>query len=213
MNKNKTIRYIILVSGFAGSGKDLFADYIIKTMLNCKKLAFADILKKQTAFKYGFDYNLTLTQSGKATEIKSVSMKPNKKFMTIRDLLIEEAALNKTEEPDIYARNTYDNIIKGDMYKDIKHVIISDFRYKNEYEYLLERFEKTNSFNRFNKIYQTNVVITLRIDRFDESSVDSESETQLNDFNFDYIVKNRHGINKFYEKINTFVNDIDLVKV
>jgi hypothetical protein len=77
------------------------------------------------------------------------------------------------------------------------NIVISDFRYNNEYEYLCRHFYKNDE-------SKDTKIITVRIDRFDTSPVKSDSEIQLNNFKFDYYIENRSTIFEFYCKIFKF---------
>lgn len=180
------MRYIILISGYSKSGKDLFADYMVKSF-NFKKYAIATSLKQMVAQKYNIDHNMTVTQEGKNTIVYN--------GLTVRELLINYAAeLKDSVNQDVFI---------ADMYKRIStesdNVVISDFRYINEYEYLCRQFYKNDKDTK---------VVTVRIDRFDKSPVDSLSETQLDNFKFDYYIVNRSTIYEFYCKIFRFYQNL-----
>ena len=172
----KTIKMeksIILISGYAGSGKDKAADYLVKHK-NFVKLSFAEELKVIVAKKYNIDHALTLSQIGKKTLDAGSGL-------TIRQLLIKEALMLRSENPDIFAQQL---LQKVKLYTN--NVVISDFRYINEFEYLSKFLP---------------VLKTLRIDRFSSSSVDSNSETELDNFKFDYKISNRTSISNLYDEI------------
>jgi hypothetical protein len=163
------MRKVILVSGYSGSGKDLLADYLVSKH-NYIKMSFADKLKRDTAKKYSFDPALTLTQSGKRQLLYTEC-----KYITIRDCLIWEAMnLRKLYGANIFAKHVTDRINTLDQNTN---VVISDFRFPNEYHWIKKNIQCD--------------LITIRIDRFDKSPVESETETQLDNFRFDYIISNR----------------------
>jgi len=166
-------RIIILISGYAGSGKDMAADYLVKHK-NFVKLSFAEELKLIVAKKYNIDHALTLSQIGKKTLDAGSGL-------TIRQLLIKEALMLRSENPDIFAHQL---LQKVKLYTN--NIVISDFRYINEFEYLSKFLP---------------VLKTLRIDRFSSSSVDSNSETELDNFKFDYKISNRTSISNLYDEI------------
>lgn len=179
------MRYIILISGFSKSGKDLMADYMIET-LNFKKYVIASSLKQMVAQKYNIDHNMTNTQEGKSTVIYN--------GLTVRDLLIKSAIeLKDSVNQDVFITDVYRQISHE---SNDKNIVISDFRYINEYEYLCKQYKNDKD--------KDTKIITVRIDRFDTSSVKSDSEIQLNNFKFDYYIENRSTIFEFYCKIFKF---------
>lgn len=203
------MRYIVLVSGFSKSGKDVFADFLVKH--NCIKYSFAEELKIHVAKKYNFDYNLTQTQEGKSTLINSDWIKSNNSTLTtntttnttisnttisntttIRDLLIAEACTFRLKNPNYYAIKLVEKINFIDKIKDYrgelkKNIVISDWRYPNEYTFIKTAFNCK--------------VITVRINRHKESQVNSETEHYLDDFKFDYIIENKYSIEDLYKNI------------
>jgi hypothetical protein len=193
------MRYIILVSGFSKSGKDLLSDYLILKKPNFVKLKIASDLKKTTAVKYDFDYKLTLTQDGKCSIVENAGR-------TVRDLLINEAFVQKQEfGNNVFVANTVNEINKLDFISNVKktglkHIVISDFRFKNEFDYITNYIKSAN-------IADTNI-ITVRVNRFENSPVNSDTETQLNEFNFDYTIDNTQSIPMFYTKIDKIISDI-----
>ena len=176
------MRYIILISGFSKSGKDLMADYMVN-QFNFKSYAIASSLKQMVAERYNIDINMTNTQCGKSTVVYN--------GLTVRDLLVKSAIeLKNSVDQDVFIADTYKKIYIG----NVKNVVISDFRYINEYKYLSIKYKNDKDTR----------VLTVRIDRFDRSPVDSPSENQLNGFNFDYLIENQSSVFDFYNKIDAF---------
>lgn len=182
------MRYIILVSGFSKSGKDTFSDFLVKH--NYTKYAFADELKSYISEKYNIDYKLTLTQEGKNTKFNILN-----ENVSIRDILIFEADNFRKINPDYYAIKVSEKIKMFDKIKDYRGeltsgIVISDFRYLNEYNFI------KNEFKNFK-------IITVRINRHDTSPVNSETEHYLDNFNFNYTIDNKNSITDFYNNIMT----------
>lgn len=186
------MRKIILVSGFAGSGKDLLADFIVSKS-SFVKYAIADELKFMTSYKYNFDHILTLTQDGKKTIVSNGK--------TVRQLLIDEAIhQRKIYGPNVFIANTVKKICVNTLHKGEAQrpsIIISDFRFLNEYKYICCVPEFVDA-----------KIITVRINRFNESPVKSDSETQLNDFKFDYTLDNKGTIPEFYNLVAAFLSSL-----
>lgn len=176
-------RFIILVSGWATSGKDVFSDFLVKSA-NFKKFSIASPLKLHTSNKYDFDYNLTLTQSGKSSMLNKIS---------IRNLLIKEATLLRNiHGNDIFIEKLTHELSFFDKINDKRgencdNIVISDFRYVNEFEFLKRKFNTK--------------IITVKINRYSVCPMSIESEHQLNDFNFDYIIDNHTSILDFENNI------------
>jgi archaellum biogenesis ATPase FlaH len=183
------MRYIILISGYSKSGKDLMADYMVKSF-NFKSYAIASSLKQMVAQKYNIDHNMTNTQEGKSAVVYN--------GLTVRELLINSAIeLKDSVNQDVFIVDTCKQIFK----EKYRNAVISDFRYINEYEYICKQYA-----------YEKNTrVLTVRIDRFDISSVESPSENQLNSFNFNYLIENRSSVFDFYNKIDTFCKILNIV--
>ena len=175
-----------MIAGYCGSGKDLAADYLVKTH-NFTKMAIANELKLLVAKKYNIDHNLTLTQAGK----KIVIDFPIFGKKTIRELLIEEAAFQKQRMgPNIFINHLIDKIKINDViYRDThqENIVISDFRYTNEFEQVYNTFDK---------------VITIKLNRFDEPPINDISETQLDNFKFDFVIDNKKSIDDLYYNLD-----------
>lgn len=184
------MKYIVLVNGFSASGKDTFSDFLVKAGNNFIKYAFADELKLDISEKYKIDYKLTLTQEGKNTYINNLNC-------NVRDLLISEAKKVTKQNPDFYVMKLAEKIKFTNTIQDYrgeisKSIVISDWRFPNEYEYIANEF----------KNYK---IITVRINRNQVSPVNSKSENYLNDFKFDYTIDNKSTLSEFYKVIiNTF---------
>jgi dephospho-CoA kinase len=121
--------HIILISGYAGSGKDTLADIITK--YGYKKYSVADNVKKYSSSLHGFSYDLTQSQIGKRTIVKS---EKTNEVKTVRDFLISDSLLNKTLNNDeaYWAKQLSKEILQTSPDK----VVISDWRYIEEYEHL-----------------------------------------------------------------------------
>lgn len=166
-------RLILLVAGKSGSGKDILSDFFI-CKLGFRKLAFATILKLFVSKKFDIPLTYTLTQEGKKKIING---------KTIRDLLIETAQLFRKDDPDYFAKQ-----IVTQINTTSDPIIISDFRYPNEYEFLKKYFE----------------IKTVNVVRDINNGIDDLSEIQLDSFNFDYTVYNNYStINELYDYLGT----------
>lgn len=113
LEKRSTI--VILVSGYMGSGKDTFSEFLIKYLPDAKKYAFADSIK-EIARKY-FNWDGIKDEKG-------------------RQLLIGIGAAGREENPFIWAERVIEKIKE----KKPAYAVISDWRFKNEHRKILEEF-------------------------------------------------------------------------
>jgi hypothetical protein len=166
--------FIILISGHSGSGKDTLADLFLP--LGFKKYAMADSLKTFTAERHGFPFSLTQTQEGKATVIKSTL---THKEVTVRQLLIDDSLEMKitSRDPAFWARI----LAKKLSEERPEYVVISDWRYEEELNHL-----KT--------IFPDATMKKIRINRANISPSKDPSEHDLDNFGFNYIVKNNGSL-------------------
>jgi dephospho-CoA kinase len=164
---------IILLSGWAGSGKDTVADYLV-TKHGYKKFAFATPLKDLAAEVYKFPRELADSQDGKR-QLWRVGY--SKK--TIRQILLHVARIDKFRfGNDIYANETVAQIAKESPESKI---VISDTRYLNEIRVILEfAMKEKHEF----EVWR----ISFR-DR-DESPVDDISEHVLDTYKADAYISN-----------------------
>ena len=121
MTELLTIMTIILLSGWARSGKDVVASILVNKF-GFRRLAFADALKEEVAAETGLP--LTLFHSDqKDTVIPSLSKTP-------RQLLLEHALASRERDPDIYSRKV------AAVARSHDKIVISDWRYQREYSFL-----------------------------------------------------------------------------
>lgn len=123
---------IILISGYARSGKDTFASALIRSAGNAHRVSFAYELKEVA--------NKTLWMLG----LSHIDMHNDEDKVKYRDLLIGIAKAARAAEPEIFARLACRRI--EEIRAAGSHVIITDWRYTNEHEYLCERYGKENIF-------------------------------------------------------------------
>jgi hypothetical protein len=171
---------IILLSGYAGSGKDIVGSLFVER--GYKRYAFADKVKSFTAKRHGFPLEMTLTQEGKNTIVKSVLGST----ATVRDFLIIESARMKRERDDsaYWAAKVSRKISRHNE----KFVVITDWRYKVEYEHLV-------------KAFPTAVIQRLRILRPSVQPMQDASEHELDNAEVDEYVFNIDEVNEEIAKI------------
>ena len=177
-----------MISGWCGSGKDVVADYLVKHY-NFKKLSIANELKKMTAEKYRFPHELTQTQYGKSAGIDTIHG-----LRTVRELLVYEAM----EQKRMHGDNVFiTGVAKICAETPMSHIVIPDFRFIHEYEYM-------------SSIFLTEI-IPVRVNRFLTPNFISESETQLDDFSFHFTIDNKKTIDELYRQIKITIEILEVM--
>jgi len=173
------LQEIILITGYAGSGKDAAGHVLQK--LGYKRYAFADMLKIQCAQKYNFPFELTQTQEGKSTVVLSKS-----KSKTVRQVLIEEAALMKEvhNDPAYWAKLLAESIKLDQPNK----VVITDWRYTAEIAHFQNEFRATP-------------ITTVRIQRSSVVQSQDPSEHELDNSSCNYTILNDGTLEEFNDTI------------
>ena len=123
---------ILMMSGWAGSGKDAAAS-ILMDELGFQRFAFADPLKHDVARETGLSLENFYSQ-----HLKERLIEFDGEMITPRALLIEVAANARAKYPNIYANMVADAIQKSGA----NRVVISDWRYGNEYDVIKTFFDK-----------------------------------------------------------------------
>jgi hypothetical protein len=118
---------ILLLSGYAGSGKDAAAALLAEEM-GFYRYAFADVLKRDTATETGLPLS--------AFHERHLKDRPalGGDGRTPRELLLEKALIARARDPDIYARSVAAEIQAG--HNPIGRYVISDWRYEREAAFL-----------------------------------------------------------------------------
>jgi len=171
---------IILLSGYAGSGKDTVADILVK--YGFVKYSVAENVKRYSSSYHGFNYDLTQTQEGKTTLVKS-----NKtgEIKTVRQFLIRDSLLNKTTNNDqsYWAKQLSKEMLQTNPDK----VVISDWRYIEEYEYLKIIFPEAD-------------FLKVKVKRASVKPIDDPSEHQLDMVESDIEIANNSDKNSLIKE-------------
>jgi hypothetical protein len=170
------MRKVVLLSGYIGAGKDFIADYLVN-MKGYYKFSFADSLKDFTSKKYSFPKAFCYTHEGKEMPYTF----ENGDIVTIRDLLILEGAEQRKINENVWIDYIIERILK-ETPEDAK-IVISDFRFPNEYYEMKKRFEGTVSA----RIYRDSIV-----------PANLESEHLLDEFIFDLPILNNGTKEELY---------------
>jgi hypothetical protein len=166
---------IILLAGYAGSGKDTAGSVFVKD--GYKRYAVADMVKRYSAIRHGFSFDLTQTQAGKTT------LHNNK---MVRQYLIDDAALLKAlnNDPAYWIKLMADLIISDGTC----NVVITDWRYHAELSHLKVAFPNAQT-------------TTIRIVRDSVVPLDDSSEHELDSVSTDYVVKNNDSVEHLTESL------------
>jgi hypothetical protein len=144
---------IVLISGYARSGKDTLASGIIEAMpegSSALRFAFADVLKDAC--------DEALWSLGICSRAEGLSFHEEKFKSNNRDILVSVGKLARSIDKDIFVRNLCSRINKpildpmGIPCEDqATLVVVPDWRYLNEYEYCKAALKGWN-------------IITVRVD-------------------------------------------------
>ena len=118
---------ILLLSGYAGSGKDAAAALLAEEM-GFYRCAFADVLKRDTATATGLPLSAFHERHLKDRPIPGDGRTP-------RELLLEKALIARARDPDIYARGVAAAIQAAP--NPLGRYVISDWRYEREATFLM----------------------------------------------------------------------------
>lgn len=175
---------LILLAGKANSGKDTAA-YHLTTKYSFTKFAFADALKDFVSEKYKIDKAVLYSQEGKKQEYKKTGK-------TFRDLLIEEGLAHREIDPDHWIK-----IVCNKIKNHYGNVVISDFRFPNEYDTI------------FHELSDTHSIKSVCIIRENGSErIDDISETSLSKFKFDKVWFNDRTIYDLHKSIDNEITDL-----
>jgi len=122
-----TMTIILMLSGWAGSGKDAVAS-LLNDEFDFHRFAFADPLKRDVACFTG------LAPEFFQTYLKDVPLSAG--GVTPRALLIEHAAEVRAGDPDVYSTRIVEEIRLSKQ----RRIVVSDWRYVNEYAVIRAAF-------------------------------------------------------------------------
>jgi len=178
--------FIVLLSGYAGSGKDSAA--LIFQTYGFKIASVAENVKRQSAKYHGFLYELTHSQQGKSTMVKSQRTGDIK---TVREFLIEDSAQNKliNNDPAFWIRLLVQQI-KNEV---PKFLVISDWRYKEEYDHLKFAFPEAE-------------IIKVRIVRDSVIVNNDKSEHELDSERFNFMICNNGTLEELHKECSKILN-------
>jgi len=224
-NQKKYLNLISL-SGLIGSGKDLMGEYL-KEKYGFELFSFANNLKDVISIIFGWDRDLL---EGKTEE--SRIFRETRDDWWSEKLGIEDFTPRKAMQiigTELFRNNFNNNIWIYSLFKKIEKrninntkFLITDCRFLSEYEFLknigcffvlIERsplpswYEELISINNNLKsknitVEKSNIMKKELIKKYNLH----ESETQITEFNFDYIIRNEGSKEDFFKKIDEFYN-------
>jgi len=217
---------VLMISGYKGSGKDEAASYFLYK--GYKKVSFAKNLKDIVANEYDVPREFFEDQEFKEQALREYPVLSEDKFSkTIHKMLISEFRTldNRSSENTEYYGNALkmktimsdglisireqlywtprallilygstgrtvdvDHWVKSALNVNSDLVVVSDWRFESEYNSVVRQVGKEN-------------VMTIRINRIDNINTDQESERNLDNFEFDYVVDNRGTLPEFYNRL------------
>lgn len=178
-----------MLSGYIGSGKDTVGEYLVNRhgFVRC---AFADILKDEVAKMYNIDRNLMDSQSGKETTVQIVGDDNKVVETSVRRILIDRGNFRRNQDINYWVDMIVAHI-RSEIKKDnSKNFVVTDWRYPNEYERIVELVTDTS-------------VVTWRINRRQSSRLNDVSETSLMDFHFDEQIDNYDTVQSLERCVKT----------
>jgi len=113
-------------------------------------------------------------------------------YWTRRALMMVEGSSKRSTNPNYWV----DRAIKTARSQNKELVVISDLRYKNEI-YAMKM-----------ALGNDDELVTVRINRFENSPSSDPSERDLDDAEFDLYIENRGSIDEFYKNVNEFAKKV-----
>lgn len=168
---------IISFSGYQGSGKDTFADYLCKEY-NYKRLAFADTMKDMCSRYYKVPRHYFDDRTLKETIYPEHGITP-------RDMCINLGSYMRSIDDNTFINAVISQIELGCNY------VISDCRKLQERDTLREKFN--------------NNYISVYIKRFTDAPSNHPLEHEIKPWHCDYVLDNTNSPVNF-KKLDEFLN-------
>lgn len=222
---------IVAISGWAKSGKDTSADYLVSN--GYKRVAFADVLKEMVAEQYSIPLEYCHVQDLKEKPLEQYPVIPKDAFsLEIAKLLFKEfRTINglQATEPYIDPSGTflgsmYDKkgggavqmywtpralcILEGSIKRSVNTSYWVDRAIDKMSSYMTEGFNVVVSDLRYrSEVEQLRQAFrkdltTVRINRFDSTPSTDASENDLNNAKFDVNIENRGTLDQLIIKLD-----------
>lgn len=178
--------HIWLIRGYAGSGKDTVANMMVN-LLGPSKVqvnAFAAAVKDEVAAMYDLDRASLDDTEGKSRILKLA----DGRRCCVRDLIIDHAEGEKqaTGDPAIWAQRVFP--------RGAQHWILSDWRFKEEYAALRQR-------------YPTARFHTVHVKRPSVEPLDTYTEHELDHVQCNAVLENVGSLLHLGSQVQTMLDD------
>jgi len=175
---------IVMLSGWAGSGKDTAASILVKQH-GFERVAFADALKIDAAQRSGLPLHI-FHSAAKDEPLQRISPAfPDAK--TPRDILLQLALQMRAENPDIYADSIICHIVESAKEQQF---VVSDWRYRREAARIQEMLPNAR-------------ILRVHILRTGINQSSDPSEHDLDNEPMDLIIENKYGLDYLQTQIDT----------
>ena len=191
---------VIMVSGKAGSGKDTFFK-LAEKFCECKRFAIGDAMKEIASVLFSWDGDKTGDKRWLLIDIANI-LRGNYEGVDKEDF--PERKLYKFSYlygvlKTLY--NPYKNFWVDIVLNKLKEnkpdiAIITDWRLISEYDSMVKRFSRQD-------------VITVRVER-EVKKINDKTETELDNFDFDYEIINDGSIEDYEDKILELIKELKL---
>lgn len=180
---------VILITGYAHSGKDTAGNYLVKKYIelgyNVRKVALADRLKLITQRLIKLFYNVEISIDEFYDQESKEKIRDNMPH-TLRTLLQQ---IGSEIFRDILWKNIWCDIVSKEL-SDI--TIITDIRFDSELQYFL---------NLYNEGILNNC-ITIRIDRQRHLIMQHQSEANIESLAVKHVIDNNQDLDHLYAQLD-----------
>ena len=218
---------VVAISGWAKSGKDTSADYLVNN--GYRRVAFADVLKEMVAEQYNIPLQYCNNQDLKEKPLEQYPVMPKDAFsLEIAKLLFTEFRTiegRQANEPYIDPSGAFCGLIGRDARQlywtarslcilegSIKRAVDSgywiskviqkiDLALQEGDNVVISDLRYSSEAGQLRQAFNKKLTI-VRISRFDFTNSNDASENDLNDYKFDVIIENKGTIDDLIFKLD-----------